>query len=101
MVWNEYVAIVFNFDLEQVQENEQKLKFNGWFKFPAILMMLICCVKTCFTERNTGALLGVNMEVDLEVTSEKIRYMFLSRHQTTREIHYIEVANESVVKVQG
>jgi hypothetical protein len=34
-------------------------------------------------------------EVGLEANAEKTKYMFMSRHQTAGQNHYIKVANKS------
>jgi hypothetical protein len=46
-------------------------------------------------KKNTDALLGASKELSLEANAEKSNYMFMSRHQTTGQNHYITVANKS------
>jgi hypothetical protein len=43
--------------------------------------------------------LDASKEIGLEVNSEKTKYMFMSRHQTTGQSNYIRVANKSFEKV--
>jgi hypothetical protein len=50
-------------------------------------------------KKNAEALLDASKEIDLEVNSEKNKYMFMSRHQTARQSNYIRVANTSFEKV--
>jgi hypothetical protein len=44
-------------------------------------------------KKNTKTLLDTSKEVGAEVNAEKTKYMFMSRHQTAGQIHYIMVAN--------
>jgi hypothetical protein len=50
-------------------------------------------------KKNAEALLDASKEIDLEVNSEKTKYMFMSRHQTAVQSNYIRVANKSFEKV--
>jgi uncharacterized protein YoxC len=50
-------------------------------------------------KKNAEALLDASKEIGLEVSSEKTKYMFLSRHQTAGQSNYIGVANKSFEKV--
>jgi hypothetical protein len=43
--------------------------------------------------------LDASKEIGLEANSEKTKYMFMSRHQTTGHSNYIGVANKSFEKV--
>jgi hypothetical protein len=43
--------------------------------------------------------LADSKEIDLEVNSEKTKYMFMSRHQTAGQSNYIRVVNQSFEKV--
>jgi hypothetical protein len=51
------------------------------------------------TRKNAEALLNARKEIDLEVNSEKTKYMFMSRHQTAGQSNYIRVANKYFEKV--
>jgi hypothetical protein len=42
-----------------------------------------------------GALLDASKEICLEVSAEKIKYMFVSHHQNAGEKHNLMVANKS------
>jgi hypothetical protein len=44
--------------------------------------------------------MDASKETGLEVNSEKIKYMFMSRHQTAGQRNYIIVANKSFEKVE-
>jgi hypothetical protein len=46
--------------------------------------------------KNTEALLDVRKEVGLEVNAEKIRYMFMTCHQTTGQSHNMKVVTGSL-----
>lgn len=45
-------------------------------------------------KKNTGGLLDASRELGLEVSTEKIKYMFMSYHQITGQNHYIKVFNK-------
>jgi hypothetical protein len=49
-------------------------------------------------KKNT-ALLDASKEVGPEVNAERTKYMFMSRHQTTEQSLYINVANKSFENV--
>jgi hypothetical protein len=42
-----------------------------------------------------GQGIDASKEAGLEVNTEKIKYMFMSRHKTTEQNHYTEVTNKS------
>jgi hypothetical protein len=46
-------------------------------------------------KKKTETILDANKEVGLETTTEKTKYMLLSRHQTGGQNHNIEIANRS------
>jgi hypothetical protein len=46
-------------------------------------------------KKNTEALLVASEDVGLEVNTEKIRYMVVSRHQNGGQIHNLLIANKS------
>jgi sorting nexin-29 len=50
-------------------------------------------------KKNAEALLDASKETGLEVNSEKTKYMFMSRHQTTGQSNYKRVANKSFENV--
>jgi hypothetical protein len=45
--------------------------------------------------KKAEALLDAGKEIGLEVNVEKTKYLFMSRHQTTGQNHYIKAANKS------
>jgi hypothetical protein len=47
----------------------------------------------CTTKRNTQTLIDASEEVGLEVNTEKIKYILLSRHQNAGKNHDIKAAN--------
>jgi hypothetical protein len=44
-------------------------------------------------KKNTQTLLDASKEVDLEVNTEKTKYMFLSRHQNAGQYHDLKIDN--------
>jgi hypothetical protein len=44
-------------------------------------------------KRNTKTLIYINKEADLEVNTEKTKYMLLSRHRNAGKIHDMEIAH--------
>jgi hypothetical protein len=44
--------------------------------------------------KNTEIIIYANKEVGLEVNSDKIKYMLLSRHQSAGQNLYIKIANK-------
>jgi hypothetical protein len=50
-------------------------------------------------KKNAEALLDASKEIVLVVNSEKTKYMFMSRYQSTGQSNYIRVANKSFEKV--
>jgi hypothetical protein len=47
------------------------------------------------TKKNTDRLFYASIEVGPEVNVEKTKYMFLSRHQHSRQNHDMKIANRS------
>jgi hypothetical protein len=43
------------------------------------------------TQKNTEELLDASKKVGLEVKAERTKYMFMCRHQTTGQNHYVMV----------
>jgi hypothetical protein len=49
--------------------------------------------------KNTKTLIAASKEVGLEVNTEKIKYMLLSRHQNAGQNHDIKIADRCFEKV--
>jgi ribosomal protein S2 len=50
-------------------------------------------------KKNMGTLIDANKEVDLEVNTEKTKYMLLSRHKNAGQNHDTKIANRSFENV--
>jgi len=50
-------------------------------------------------KKNTDALLQASRKFGLEVNTEKMKYMLISRHQNTRQSHNPIIANKSYENV--
>jgi hypothetical protein len=48
------------------------------------------------TKKNTQTLIDATKKVGIEVNIEKTKYMLLSRHQNTGQIHDIRIGNRCV-----
>jgi hypothetical protein len=85
----------FNFALEyairKVQENQMRLKLNGTHQ---LLVYAddenLLCDNIDTIRKNMETLIDTSKEVGLEVNTEKIKYVLLSRHQNARQNHNIK-----------
>jgi hypothetical protein len=50
-------------------------------------------------KKNTEALIGASKDVDLEVSTEKTKYMLLSHHQNAEQNHNIKIGDRSFENV--
>jgi hypothetical protein len=92
--------LLFNFALKyaigKVQENQMGLKLNGTHQLliyaddENLLRGNIDTIK-----KNKVILIDASKEVGLEISVEKTKYMFLSRHQNVGRNRDIKIANRS------
>jgi hypothetical protein len=54
------------------------------------------CGNINIVKKNTVAVLDASKEVGLEANSDRTKYMFMSRHQTTGQNYYIKTANKTL-----
>jgi hypothetical protein len=92
--------LLFNFALEyairRVQENQERLKFNGTQQFLVYADDLIIVGEEIdITNKNTEALIDASKEVGLEVNPEKTKYMLMSRSQKIGQRRSIKIVNRS------
>jgi transcriptional regulator NrdR family protein len=97
--------LLFNFALEyairKFQGNKEGLELNGTHQllvYDDDVNLLGENINA--TKKNAESLLDASKEIGMEVNSEKIKYMFMSRLQTAGQSNYIRVANKSFEKVQ-
>jgi hypothetical protein len=88
--------LLFNFALEyairKVQENQMELKLNGTHQLLVYAddVNLLGDNKDAI-EKNMDTLSDASKEVDLEVNTEKTKYMLLSRHQNAGQNYDIKI----------
>jgi hypothetical protein len=78
----------FTFTIRKVQENHEGLKLNGTHQIPVYANSVCILDKNKNTiKRKRKPLLQASREVDLEVNTEKTKYIVMSHHQNAGQIH--------------
>jgi hypothetical protein len=91
--------LLFNFALEyaisKFQQNKGGLELNGTHQllFRADNVNLLSG-NTNIIQKNTDVLQDTSKEIFLDVNAKKTKCMFMTRHQTTHQNHYVMVANK-------
>jgi hypothetical protein len=98
--WDALSPLFFNFALEyaimKVQENKEGLELNGTYQLLVYADDVnLLGESTNIMKKNAEALLDASKEFGLR----KLKYMFMSRHQTAGQSNYIMVPNKSFEKV--
>jgi hypothetical protein len=93
-------AIAFNFALEytirNVQKKQEGLKLNGAHQLLACSDDINIVGENADTIRkNTKSLLDASKEVGLEVSTEKTKYMLMSRRKKAGQTHSKQMASRS------
>jgi hypothetical protein len=89
--------LLFNFALEyiirKVQENQVRLKRNGTHQLLVYADVNLLGDNIDTIKKNTETVIDASKDVDLEVNTEKTKYMLWSRHQNVGQNHDIKIDN--------
>jgi len=87
--------------LRRIQINQDGLKLNGTHQllvYADDVNILDGSIHT--VKENTEALAVVSVEIGLEINSDKIEYIVMSRDQNARQSHSIKTDNSSFERVE-
>jgi hypothetical protein len=88
-----------------MQEKQMGLKLDGICQLLVYVDVVNLLGNNLATiKKNTQTLIDASKEVDLEVNTEKTKYMLLSRHQNAGQNHDIKIAkrcSENVADIWG
>jgi hypothetical protein len=85
--------LALEYSIRRFQENKRGLEVNGTHQLLVYAHdVSLLGENVHIIKKNIEVLLDDSREVGLEVNAERTKYMFMSRHQTTGQKHYIKVA---------
>jgi hypothetical protein len=87
--------ICFRYAIRKIQESKEGLELNGTHQLMVYADVILLGENIKTIKKRTDA----GKEIGLEVNAEKSKHIFMSRHRTAGQSHYIKVANKSFENV--